>query len=150
MMSERNLFISVLTGLLLQGCAGSMEPRSTYKPPAGAAPTEKGSLDTGQLEPTVGYKGDQLGAEVVSTEVLGDTQTIEINVPIQPDLVDQVQVLSESGEEIPLSRDAQIIHNYETNNVGIIIRVPTEEKVGIRFRLIDHADDDDWPPMREQ
>ena len=149
MMPERNLFISVLTGLLLQGCASSMEPRSTYIPPAGAAPTEKGSLDTGQLEPTVGYKEDQLGAEVVNTEVLGDTRSVEIIVPIQPDLVDQIQVLTESGEPIPLSRDAQIIHNYETNNVGITIRVPTEEKVGIRFRLIDHADDD-WPPTRQQ
>jgi hypothetical protein len=149
MMFERNLFISILTGLLLQGCASSLEPRSTYIPPAGAALPEKGSLDTGQLEPTVGYKEDQLGAEVVNTEVLGDMRSVEINVPIQPDLVDQIQVLTESGEPIPLSRDAQIIHNYETNNVGIIIRVPTDEKVGIRFRLIDHADDD-WPPMREQ
>jgi hypothetical protein len=149
MMSERNLFISVLIGLLLQGCTGSMQPRSTYIPPPGAAPTEKGSLDTGQLEPTVGYKEDQLGAEVVNTEVLGDMQSIEINVPIQPDLVDQIQVLTESGEPIPLSRDAQIIYNYETNNVGITVQVPTSENLGIRFRLIDHADDD-WPPMREQ
>jgi hypothetical protein len=149
MMSERNLFIPVLIGLLLQGCAGSMQPRSTYVPPPGAAPTEKGSLDTGQLEPTVGFKEDQLGAEVVSTEVVGDMQSIEINVPIQPDLVDQIQVLTESGEQIPLSRDAQIIHNYETNNVGITVQVPTSEKIGIRFRLIDHADDD-WPPMRVQ
>jgi hypothetical protein len=149
MMFERNLFISVLIGLLLQGCAGSMEPRSTYIPPPGAAPTESGSLDTGKLEPTVGYKEDQLGAEVVNTEVLGDMRSVEINVPIQPDLVDQVQVLTESGELIPLSRDAQIIHNYETNNVGITIRVPTDEKMGIRFRLIDHADDD-WPPTRQQ
>jgi hypothetical protein len=149
MMFERNLFISILIGLLLQGCAGSMQPRSTYIPPAGAAPMEKGSLDTGKLEPTVGYKEDQLGAEVVNTEVLGDMRSVEINVPIQPDLVDQIQVLTESGEPIPLSRDAQIIHNYETNNVGIIIRVPTDEKMGIRFRLIDHADDD-WPPTRQQ
>jgi hypothetical protein len=149
MMSERNLFISVLIGLLLQGCTGSLQPRSTYIPPPGAAPTEKGSLDTGQLEPTVGYKEDQLGAEVVNTEVLGDMQSIEINVPIQPDLVDQIQVLSESGEPIPLSRDAQIIYNYETNNVGITVQVPKSENLGLRFRLIDHADDD-WPPMREQ
>ena len=149
MMFERNLFLSVLVGLLLQGCTGSLEPRSTYIPQAGAPPMEKGSLDTGKLEPTVGYKEDQLGAEVVDTEVLGDTRSVEIIVPIQPDLVDQIQVLTESGEPIPLSRDAQIIHNYETNNVGIIIRVPTDEKMGIRFRLIDHADDD-WPPTRQQ
>ena len=149
MMSERNLFISVLIGLLLQGCAGSMQPRSTYIPPPGSAPTEKGSLDTGQLEPTVGYKGDQLGAEVVNTEVLGDMQSIEINVPIQPDLVDQIQVLTESGEPIPLSREAQIINNYETNNVGITVQVPKSESLGLRFRLIDHSDDD-WPPTRQQ
>lgn len=134
----------------MQGCAGSMQPRSTYIPPAGAAPAEKGSLDTGQLEPTVGYKEDQLGAEVVNTEVLGDMQLIEINVPIQPDLVDQIQVLTESGELIPLSGEAQIINNYETNNVGIIIRLPKSENPGLRFRLIDYVDDDDWPPMREQ
>ena len=141
MMFERNLFISVLTGLLLQGCAGSMEPRSTYKPPAGAAPMEKGSLDTGKLEPTVGYKEDQLGAEVVNTEVLGDMRSVEINVPIQPDLVDQVEVLTESGEPIPLSRDAQSIHNYETNNVGISIQLPKSESTGFRLKLIDKPED---------
>ena len=149
MMSEQNFFVTVLIGLLLQGCAGSMEPRSTYKPPAGVAPPENGSLDTGQLEPTVGYKGDQLGAEVVNSEVSGETQVIEINVPIRPDLVDQVQVLTESGEPIPMSRDARIIHNYETNNVGISVQVPKSENLGLRFRLIDHPDND-WPPMREQ
>ena len=149
MMSERNLFITVLIGLLLQGCSSSMQPRSTYIPPPGAAPTEKGSLDTGLLEPTVGYKGDQLGAEVINSEVSGDMQSIEINVPIQPDLVDQVQVITESGEPIPLSREAQIINNYETNNVGITVQVPKSENLGLRFRLIDHADDD-WPPMRQQ
>jgi hypothetical protein len=149
MMPERNLFISVLTGLLLQGCAGSMQPRSTYTPPPGAAPTEKGSLDTGQLEPTVGYKGDQLGAEVINSEVSGDMRSIEINVPIQPDLVDQIQVITESGEIIPLSREAQIINNYETNNVGITVQVPKSQSLGLRFRLIDHTDDE-WPPRRQQ
>ena len=70
-------------------------------------------------------------------------------MPIQPDLVDQVQVLTSQGEPMPLSREARIVHNYETNNVGISVQVPKSENLGFRLKLIDHPDDE-WPPLRQQ
>ena len=149
MKSAQTITLLFLAGLLLQGCASSMEPRSSYTPPPGAAPTENSSLDTGQLEPTVGHKGDQLGAEVISADDSGELRSLEINVPIQPDLVDQVQVLTSEGEPMPLSREAQIVHDYETNNVGISVQVPKSENMGFRLKLIDHPDDE-WPPVRQQ
>ena len=141
--------VPLLICLLLQGCAGQMQPKSTYRPPPGAAPMENSSLDTGQLESTAGNKGDKIGAEVISSEVIDDEQLIEIRVPIDPDLVDRVYVTTPEGETVNQSREAQIIHNYETNNVGIWIRVPTKEKTGFRLKLIDEPDDV-WPPMRQQ
>lgn len=141
--------VPVLICLLLQGCAGGMQPKYTYRPPAGAAPMESGAIDTGQLESTVGNKGDKIGAEVMSTKVDGDEQLIEIRVPIDPDLVDQVYVMTPEGGMVKQSRGAQIIQNYEDNNVGIWIRVPTKEKTGFRLKLIDQSDDV-WPPVRQQ
>jgi hypothetical protein len=123
-----------------------MQPKSTYRPPAGAAPMENKAVDTGQLEPTVGHKGDRIGAEVISSEVIGDEQLIEIRVPIDPDVVDQVYVTTPEGGPVNLSREAQI---NENNNVGIWIRVPTKEKFGFRLKLIDESDDV-WPPVRQQ
>jgi len=149
MTSSRYYLVPILVGLLLQGCAGSLQPKSNYRPPAGATPMEKSAIDTGELEPRVGHKGDRLGAEVISTEVIGDEQLIEIRVPIDPDVVDQVYVTTPEGGMVRQSRDAQIIQNYENNNVGIWIRMPTREKTGFRLKLIDDSDDV-WPPARQQ
>jgi hypothetical protein len=149
MMRDRSLFLSVLVCLLLQACASGLEPRSDYKPPAGAAPTEEKSIDTGELEATPGHRGDELGAEVIHYEEHDEYQSIHLNIPIEPDEVDQVEVMTPSGETIPQSREAQIVHDYETNNVGIKIHVPKTDNMGFRLKLIDHADDE-WPPVRQQ
>ena len=142
MMSDRNLLYLVVVGLLLQGCASSgLQSQSKHRPLRGAELNEDGSLDSGLLEPTVGHKGDKLGAEVVNSEISGELQSIEINVPVEPDSVDQVQVLDASGEPLPMSREATIIHNYETNNVGISIQLPKSENTGFRLQLIDEPED---------
>jgi hypothetical protein len=142
MMSDRNLLYLVVVGLLLQGCASSgFQSQSKHRALPGAELNEGGSLDSGLLEPTVGHKGDKLGAEVVNSEISGELQSIEINVPIDPDSVDQVQVLDEWGEPLPMSREATIIHNYETNNVGISIQLPKSENTGFRLKLIDKPEE---------
>ena len=142
MMSYRNLLYLVLVGLFLQGCASSgLQSQTKHRPPPGAELNEGGSLDSGLLEPTVGHKGDKLGAEVVNSEISGELQSIEINVPIEPDSVDQVQVLDASGEPLPMSREATIVHNYETNNVGISIQLPKSENTGFRLKLIDDPEE---------
>ena len=142
MMSYRNFLYLVLVGLILQGCASSgLQSQTQFRPPPGAELNEGGSLDSGLLEPTVGHKGDKLGAEVVNSEISGELQSIEINVPVEPDSVDQVQVLDASGEPLPMSREATIIHNYETNNVGISIQLPKSENTGFRLKLIDKPEE---------
>jgi len=142
MMPFRNLVYLVLVGLFLQACASSgLQSQTQHRPPPGSDLDEGGSLDSGLLEPTVGHKGDKLGAEVVSSEDLGELQSIEINVPIDPDSVDQVRVLTDSGEPLPMSREATIVHNYETNNVGISIKLPKSENTGFRLQLIEDPED---------
>lgn len=110
---------------------------------------ENSDLDTSYLNPVAGHKGNQLGAEVVSAETMGDELLIEIMVPINPDLVDQVHVTSSTGESVVLTREARIVQNYENNNVGISIRVPRSQNLGFQLKLVDHPNDD-WPPVRHQ
>jgi hypothetical protein len=142
MMSYRNLLYLVLVSLLLQGCASSgLQSQTKHRPPPGAELNEGGSLDTGLLESTVGHKGDRPGAEVVNSENFGELQSIEINVPVDPDSVDEVQVLDESGEPLPMSREATTVHNYETNNVGISGQLSNSENTGFRLQLIDKPEE---------
>ncbi len=150
MIPDRNLFLALLLCLWLAGCASSLEPKSTYTPPPGAAPMENKSVDSGEFRAEPGYKDDVLGAEVVNTESLGDLQSIEINIPIEPDQVDRVRVMGPNGDPVPMTREAEIIHNYETNNVGIKIEVPNSDNLRFQLQLIDHPNDDAWPPVRLQ
>ncbi|MCP4333750.1 MAG: hypothetical protein GY785_13925 [Gammaproteobacteria bacterium] len=149
MKCDRNFVPVVLACLLLQACASGLEPQSSYSPPPGAAPVEEKSVDTGQLEATPGHRGDELGTEVIRYEEYDEHQSIELIVPIAPGQVDQVQVVTPSGEMIPQSRQAQIVHDYETNNVGIKIHVPKTDNLEFRLKLIDHTADE-WPHVRQQ
>jgi hypothetical protein len=110
---------------------------------------EKSHVDTGNLEATPGHTGNQLGAQVIRSETNGDEQTVEIEVPIDPDRVDQVEVISTSGDSVVLTRPARIRQNYENDNVGISVKVPKTENLGFRLRLIDNTEND-WPPVRHQ
>ena len=149
MMSARSLLFLVLVALVSQGCASSMHSRSSHRLPPGIASSGGSSLDTGLLEPSVGYRGDRLGAEVVNSEISGELQSIEINVPIEPGAVDRIEVMTQSGESMPMSRQATIVHNYETNNVGISIQVPKSENLRFRLKLIDDPRDE-WYPVRDR
>lgn len=149
MTPDRKRFLTLLPCLWLAGCAGSLEPQPHYKPPRGAAPMEKKALDTDELEARTGQKGNRVGAEVVNTETLGDLQSIEVRVPVPPDEVDSVRILLPGDDPSGMTREAQIIHNYETNDVGIKFQVPKSDKLRFQLRLIDHPDDD-WPPVRQQ
>jgi len=146
MMSYRNFLYLVLVGLFLQGCASSgLQSQTKPRTPSGAVLNEGGSLDSGLLEPDVGHKGDNPAAEVVSSEISGELQSIETNVPSEPDSVDRVQVLDASGEPLPMSREDTIIQNYETNNVGISTQLPNSENTGFRLKLIDEPVDGRYP-----
>lgn len=147
---HRNHLVTVsLCCLLLAGCASSLKPSYSYKPPPGTAPPELNTVETGELRATTGHKGDVIGAEIISTETIGEEQLIEVSVPIEPDQVDQVRILSPSGEPVELSREAEIIRKYETNDVGIRFQIPKNTNIKFQLQLMDTREDD-WPPFREQ
>ena len=141
--------LAFLSCLWLAGCAGSLEPKGAYKPPRGAAPMENKAVETGELKAEPGARGDKIGAEIVNTESLGDLQSIEIKVPVKPEEVDEVQVIDSSGQQYRLTRDAEVIQDTETGDVGIKFEVPKSKNLNFKLRLIDHPDDE-WPPMRDQ
>ena len=150
MTSNRFHIPALLLCLWLAGCASSLEPKSTYVPPPGAAPMENKTVDTGEMGAEKGQRDDATGAEVVRSESLGDLQSIEVIVPIEPNEVDDVRILGSDGDPVNLSREAQIVHDYETDNVGIKFDVPKSENLRFQLQLIDHPNDDAWPPVRLQ
>lgn len=111
---------------------------------------ENKSVDTGELKAETGQRDDATGAEVVHTESLGDLQSVEVNVPIEPSEVDNVRILGADGDPVNMSREAEIVHDYETNNVGIKFDIPKTENLRFQLQLIDHPNDDAWPPIRQQ
>lgn len=149
MTSDRNHLLTLLLCLWLAGCAGSLEPQSIYAPPRGAALMENNSVNTSELKAEIGNRGDLLGAEVVNTQSLGDLQSIEVNIPIEPGQVDKVLIMGPGGDPVNMTREAEIIHNYETNNVGIKFKVPKSDNLRFQLQLIDHPGDE-WPSIRLQ
>lgn len=126
---------------MLQGCTTAHQS-SPGAEQQSAQPPEINILETGQLEATPGFQGTILGAEIIDAEVSADQQMIEINLPIDPDQVDQVRVLSPSGEYLKQSRQAEILRDYENNNVGVKIFLPRQKNLGFRLRLIDNSNED--------
>ena len=96
-------------------------------------------IETGFLEARPGYTGNVLGAEVekVTIDEAQQSQIIEINLPIDPDEVDRVQVISVSGKPIPQDKTAQIIRDYENDNVGIKLYLPKKKDWVFKLKLVD-------------
>lgn len=100
-------------------------------------------LETDVLTARPGYTGKILGAEVLASEPdpLGQEQIIEINVPVDPDKVDRIEVISPSGETIKQRRTAEILRNYENDNVGITLYLSKEKNWSFKLKLIDNMED---------
>ena len=97
------------------------------------------SLETDYLKIRPGYTGEILGAKVIDSYFASDggEQIIEINVPVNPDQVDSVQVISPIGETVKQNKTAEILRNYESGNVGIILFLSNEKNLSFKLRLID-------------
>ena len=82
--------------------------------------------DVNELPPEEGYKGDLLGAEVISiTSAENDAlEVIELSVPIDPEVVDQVSVVGPSGQLLELGEPIEISPNQEKSSAGIIPTLP--------------------------
>ena len=102
------------------------------------------SLETDTLKAKTGYKGKILGASIEESKIgpAGELQIIEINVPVNPEQVDKVQVVSPTGEIIKQRRAAEIIRNYENDNVGVTIFLSKDKNWEFKLRLIDNTPED--------
>jgi hypothetical protein len=141
MIVDRSIVFIIFVGAVLQGCTADYQSsRKTGR--QSAPPPEITIIESGQLEAIPGFRGAVLGAEVIDAEVSGDQQIIQINLPIDPDRVDQVRVVSPSGEKLKQSREAEILRDYENDNVGLKIFLPRQKTLGFRLKLIDDSNAD--------
>lgn len=138
-MSIRNIALVAASVFLFAACQGSGDPRGSRQftdvpPPATI-------VETDVLETEPGYRGEVLGAEVIGKQPADDYQAVEITIPVDPDTVDRVGVVAPTGEEIKQKRAAEIVRDYENNNVGIKIFLPGRKDWEFRLRLIDQEGD---------
>ena len=133
-MKMSQIFVLLPIFLILNACgtAKNMEPNQLAVPPRMA-------LQTDLLTARPGYTGKILGAEVLASEPgpLGEEQIIKINVPVDPEQVDRIEVISPSGETIKQRRTAEILRNYENDNVGITLYLSREKNWSFKLKLID-------------
>lgn len=135
-MTIAKLFCSLLLCcVVLSSCSST---KNLSGKPVPAPPNS--SLETDTLKAKTGYKGKILGASVEESKIgpAGEVQIIEINVPIDPDQVDRVQVVSPTGETIKQQRAAEIMRNYESDNVGVTIFLSKDKNWEFKLRLIDN------------
>ncbi len=131
MKRDRIFMLTVLACLLSQAHASGLETPSSDSPSPDAAPMEEKAVDSGQPRVRSGERGAEL----------------DLSVPNDYDQVDQAEVMTPAGEDFPLSRQEQIVHDYETDNVGIKIPAKNNDSLGFRLQLIDY---DQWPPDRQK
>ncbi len=143
MVFEQNFIRIILISIWLQGCASSYGSQSHNSPKAAPPPPDITTLDTGYLETTPGYTGSVLGAEIigVSDSTAEELQIIEVSIPVDPDQVDEVRIISPSGSTLKQERQAEILRDYENNNVGIKLYLPKQQKWGFKLKLIDTPED---------
>lgn len=113
--------------LMLQGLISGCQAQNTIIQDVNELPPEGvPKLETVILQRVEGYKGDLLGAEVISiTSAENDAlEVIELSVPIDPEVVDQVTVVGPSGQLLELGEPIEISPNQEKSSAGIILTLP--------------------------
>jgi hypothetical protein len=130
--------------LMLQGLISGCQAQNTIIQDVNKLPPpEAATLETAILQRVDGYKGDLLGAEVVSINPAENDalEVIELSVPIDPEIVDQITVVGPSGQLLELGEPIEISPDQEKGGVEIILTLPKQKKMGFRIKLIDLPDD---------
>ncbi|UCH40903.1 MAG: hypothetical protein JSU67_04225 [Gammaproteobacteria bacterium] len=130
--------------LMLQGFISTCQAQNTILQEANEQPPpEAPTLETDIIQRIDGYKGDVLGAEVVSiTPAENDAfEVIEISIPIDPEIVDQVTVVGPSGQLLELGQPIEISPDQEKDIVGITLTLSKKKKLGFQIKLIDLPDE---------
>lgn len=135
----RLISLSLLFCFVLSSCSTG---KNLYSDPIPAPPNT--SLETDTLKAKPGYKGKILGASVEESKMgpAGEVQIIQINLPVDPNQVDEVQVISPTGETVKQRRAAEIMRNYESDNVGVTIFLSKDKNWEFKLKLIDNTRED--------
>lgn len=117
--------------LLASGCAST--PDTSQR-------TERTSAT---LEAVPGFTGDKLGIEVEQVTPVegGKLQAIDLNLPMEPVMVDRVEVLTPEGKLIEQQREAEIVPETDERGVGLRIYLSKRKNWEFRLRLIDLPED---------
>lgn len=130
--------------LMLQGLiSGCQAQNAIIQDVNKLPPTEAPTLETDIIQRVDGYKGGVLGAEVVSiTPAENDSlEVIELSIPVDPEVVDQVTVVGPQGQLLELDEPIEISPDQEKGSVNIILTLPKKKKLGFKIKLIDLPDD---------
>jgi hypothetical protein len=102
-------------------------------------PTSTTIAETTYLKAKEGYTGNQLGAEVkeVSIDEGAETRLIEVHIPFDPEKVDRIQIVTESGKILKKDRVAEVLKDYENDNIGIKFYLPKQKNWVFKVKLID-------------
>ena len=123
MKRDRIFMLTVLVCLLSQAHASGLETQSSDSLPPDTPPIQENSVDSGQPRVRSGERGAELDLSL-------------------PNDSDQVDLMTPASEDLPRSRQEQIVHDYETDNVGIKIPAKNNDSLGFRFQLLE---EDQWP-----
>ena len=109
--------------------------------------TEKQNLlptisETATLRAKEGYIDGQLGAEVkeVTIDQENEGRLVEVHIPVDPEKVDEIEVVPESGQPLKGDRIEQVIKDYENDNVGIKFYLPKQKNWVFKIKLTDQND----------
>ncbi len=142
MMSKSGLILGC--SLLLQGFVVDCMAQSTSTTGNDDLMLTEGKIfETGVLQNVTDFKGDVLGARIISISTDEDnlSEIIELIVPIDPELADRVFVVSPSGKPLEIEEPIEISRDMENKEVGITLKLSKKSKLGFKIKLIDVPDE---------
>ena len=104
------------------------------------AQAEGEPLESDWLELVKGYKGKNLGTELVEIDDEGETRTITLAIPKtsmgDPDEIEEVVVIGRRPEKPqPLDITYEWLDDYDNDNYGLVIRLGKDSRWPIRLYL---------------
>ena len=142
-MMRRNLPVLICVYVLFELVVLPYTGGHLYAQESNEYPADTKILETDVLQSIAGFKGGLLDAEVIAITESddGESNTLNIVVPLDPSEVDRVQVFSPSNKPIKLKRAVEVIMDHENHEIGIILTLPKNNKLGFRLKLIDLPDE---------
>ena len=113
--------------------------------PSIAVAQEEGEpLQSDWLELVKGYKGKNLGTELVEIDDEGETRTITLAIPKtsmgNPNEIEEVVVIGRKPEKPqPLDITYEWLDDYDNDNYGLVIRLGKNSRWPIRLYLNSEA-----------